>query len=204
MSSTQDMQNRAADAMRSAGDAAQQAIDAIPPDAWPVIDQMMRVLIVLFAVWLVLSLIAWWRRRAYNLTVASTAARNKQARPGFLKVDHEAREAAIRRGEAHADLLDQREADEMAAALKASAGPVGMLEKLARFATLLMSIFTLLTGFSGAIFNVTSMGRYIEEAGVAGRIEYLLTEHPIGCAVAVFVIGFNIWRYFAEKKWEGA
>lgn len=205
MSSTQDnMQDRAQEALSTAGEVAQQAINAIPPDAWPIIDQMMRILSLVAIAWLALALLAWWRRRAYNLTVASTASRNKAARPGFLEVDQAAREAAIKRGEAHEDMLDERDAQDARAKLKAAAGPVGMLERLARFATLAMSIFTLLAGFGGAIFNVTTMGRYVEEASAAGRIEYIITEHPFGCAVAVFVIGYSIWRYFAEKKWEKA
>ena len=44
--------------------------------------------------WLLLSLVAWWRRRAYNLTVASTARRSKKAQPDFLNVDKKARAKA--------------------------------------------------------------------------------------------------------------
>ena len=198
------IQDRAKETFRATQEVANAAIAQIPPDAWPIIDLMMKVLIGLALVWLVLSLIGWWRRRAYNLTIASTAARNKKAQPGFLTVDHDAREAAIQRGAAHDDALDKRERDDALAALKAAAAPLTLAGKIARSATLVMAVFTLLTGFSGAVFNVTTMGNYLKEAGAAGRIEYLLTEHPFGCAVAVFVIGYNIWRFVADKKWEKA
>lgn len=198
------MQDQARETLRATEDIARQAIERIPPDAWPIIDTMMKVLIGLALVWLVLALIGWWRRRAYNLTIASTASRNKKGQPGFLKVDHEGRADAIARGEAHEDQLQEREREEALAALKAAAEPLSIMGRFAKLATLAMSVITLATGFSGAIFNVTNMGAYLEEAGAAGRIEYLLTEHPIGTAVAVFVIGYNIWRYVADKKWEKA
>tara|TARA_A100001391_G_scaffold130111_3_gene89401 strand:- start:3413 stop:4045 length:633 start_codon:yes stop_codon:yes gene_type:complete len=207
------MQDQAQDAMRSAGAGAQaaaqeagrlaqDAIDRIPPDAWPIIDQCMRILIAVTIVWLVLAMIAWWRRRAYNLTVAASARRNKKARPDFLKVDKKAREAALARGEAYEEALEQREADEAREMLRAAAGPVGWLEHMARLATLAMSLFTLITGFTGAILNVTRVGEYVDKAGTEGKLEYLITEHPLGCTVAVLVIAYNIWRYFAEKKWK--
>jgi len=198
------MQDQAQVAMQTAEDVARQAIDRIPPDAWPIIDLSMRILIGLAIVWLVLALIAWWRRRAYNLTVAATAGRNKKSRPGFLSVDEKGRKAALARGEGHERLLDQREADDAKATLKAAAEPVAIGEKIARLATLVMSIWTLLTGLSGAVFSVTRVGSYLEEAGTAGKLQYLVTEYPLGCAIAVFAIGYNIWRYIAEKKWEKA
>jgi len=198
------MQDQAKQAVTAAQTVAQDAIDSIPPDAWPIIDQCMRILIAVTLVWMALALIAWWRRRAYNLTVAASARRNKKAKPGFLTVDEKAREEAIDRGKGHERLLDEREADDAKATLKAAAGPVSLMEKVARFATLAMSIFTLATTVTGAMFNVTRVSGYLEEAGTAGKLEYVITEYPIGCAIAVFAIGYNIWRYFAEKKWEKA
>jgi hypothetical protein len=198
------MQEQAQDALRVTEEAARLAIDRIPPDAWPLIDLMMKVLVGFAIVWLVLSLIGWWRRRAYNLTIASTAGRNKKAQPGFLSVDHDAREDAILRGEAHEDMLKKRERDEALAALKAAAGPLTLAGKFAKAATFIMSVITLVTGFGGAVFNVTNMSRTLEDAGTAGKIEWVLTTYPIGSAVVVFVIGYNVWRYAADKKWEKA
>jgi len=198
------MQDQAQEALRATEQVARQAIDNIPPEAWPLIDLMMRITVGLAAAWLVLAMIAWWRRRAYNLTIASTASRNKKAQPGFLTVDHEARADAIGRGEAHDEALGEREADEALAALKAAAGPVTMLSRIARLATLGMSVITLLTGFSGAIFNISKMGEYVEEASAVGRLELVITQHPVGTAVTVFVVAYSIWRFITDKKWEKA
>src|SRR5690606_13233319 len=121
--------------------------------------------------------------------------------PDFLNVDQKARNRAVERGEAHAQVLDQREAaaEDALAALKAAKEPVTIASRLASAATLMMSIFTLLTGLTGAVFNITRMGDYVEQASAGERLIYLVQEHPIGTAVAVFVIGFNVWRYSAEK-----
>lgn len=198
------MQDRAQQGIESARTGIQNAIEQIPPEAWPIIDLMMQILVGLFIVWLALALIAWWRRRAYNLTIASTARRNRKAQPDFLSVDQKARRKAMERGEAHAKALDDREAaaDDALAALKAAKEPVTIASRVASAATLVMSIFTLLTGITGAVFNVTRMGDYVEQASAADRLLYLVQEHPIGTAVAVFVIGFNAWRYFADEKWK--
>ncbi|MEP3050449.1 MAG: hypothetical protein ABJP48_03460 [Erythrobacter sp.] len=200
----QSVQDQAQGGVRAVQEGAQRVIDQIPPDAWPFIDLMFQITISLTLIWLVLELIGWWRRRAYNLTVAGTASQNKKAQPDFLKVDEKARKEQIARGERHEEMLDAREREEALAALKAAKGPVSIASRIASMATLLMSLFTLLSGLSGAVFSVGRMSSYLEEAGTTGRLEYVLTEHTFGCVVAVFVIGYNIWRYFSEKKWKKA
>ena len=101
----------------------QDAIDRIPPEAWPLIDIACKVTVAIALVWIFLALVAWWRRRAYNLTIASTAKRNKDAQPDFLTVDKKAREAAIERGAAHeADLTERERQEAIAAAAGLSKG----------------------------------------------------------------------------------
>ncbi len=198
------MQDHAQDGMKIVRQGAERAIEQIPPEAWPVIDLMFRITIALTIIWILLELIAWWRRRAYNLTIASTARRNKEAQPDFLNVDNKAREKAIERGEDYEEKLEERERQEALEALKAAKEPVTIASRIASVATFLMSVFTLITGFSGAIFGVGRIGGYLEDATTAGKFEYLIQEHPIGCIIVAFVIGYHIWRYFAEKKWEKA
>ncbi|MEL7199717.1 MAG: hypothetical protein AAGL10_15510 [Pseudomonadota bacterium] len=201
MSSVQD---QAAEGLRIAKDGLQQAVDRIPPDAWPIIDILFRVTIALAILWVVLSLIGWWRRRAYNLTVASTAGRNKKAQPDFLNVDEKARKEQIKAGERHEDVLEDREKEEALAALKAAKEPVTLASRLASAATFVMSLITLLTGFSGAILGIGRIEGQLAQAGTAGKLEYLITEHTIGCIIVAFVIGYKIWRFVAEKKWKKA
>ena len=198
------MKSTAQSTAQAARDGLQQAIDQIPPDAWPFIDLMFRITIALAIIWIVLVLIAWWRRRAYNLTVASTARKSKKAQPDFLSVDKKAREEAIERGERHEKHLEEREREEALAALKAAKEPVTWASRIASAATFLMSLFTLLTGFAGTVLGVGRMEGYLVEAGTDGKIEYLLREHTIGCIVVVLVIAYHIWRYVAEKKWKKA
>lgn len=180
------------------------AVDRIPPEAWPVIDQMFRILTILAVVWLLLAVLAWWRRKAYNLTIASTASRRKAAQPDFLGLDKDAREDAIERGEAHDKVLDKRERDDALATLRAAKEPIGLAARLASIATAAMSIITLVTGFMGSIGNVTKMNEYLEDASATERMSFIVQQHPLGCAIAVFAIGYAIWRYFAEKKWKEA
>lgn len=180
----------------------QEVVEQIPPEAWPLLDLMFKIVIGLFIVWICLSLIAWWRRRAYNLTVASTARVNKKKQPGFLSVDKKDRERQIGRGEAHEDALDERDREDAAAALKAAKEPLTIGARIAKLATFLMSIVSLLTGFSGAMLGVQRLGGDISELSAAGRIKELVIEYPLGVAVCVFVIGFQIWQYFKKEKWK--
>ncbi|MXO91961.1 hypothetical protein [Pontixanthobacter aquaemixtae] len=166
------------------------------------IDIAFKITIVLAVVWLLLSLVAWWRRRAYNLTVASTAKRNKKAQPDFLNVDKKARDAAIKRGEAHEEMLEDREREEEIAAMKAAKGPITWAKRISSAASLIMSIFTLGTGISGVVLNVGRMGDYLKEGTSGGRLQYLLQEHTIGVIVALVIIVIHIYFYFSKKKWE--
>lgn len=192
----------AEEVLQATRETAQAAIDRIPPDAWPMIDIAFRITIGVAIAWLLLSIFALWRRRAYNLTVASTTRRNKKAQPGFLKVDEKARAKAVRRGEAHEEVLEDREAEEELAALKAAKGPVTFAKRMASLASLVMSVFTLGSAFMGVILNVGRMGDYLKAGTSEGRIQYLLQEHPIGVAVAVLIIALHIYFYFTKKKWE--
>ncbi|MEL7190173.1 MAG: hypothetical protein AAGK17_11520, partial [Pseudomonadota bacterium] len=159
------VQEQAAEGLRAAQEGVNQAIDRIPPDAWPFIDILFRITIALAVLWVVLSLIGWWRRRAYNLTVASTAGRNKKAQPDFLNIDEKARKEQIKAGERHEDVLEEREKEEALAVLKAAKEPVTLASRLASMATFLMSIITLITGFSGAILGVGRIGDQLKAAG---------------------------------------
>ncbi|QUL36754.1 hypothetical protein [Erythrobacter sp. JK5] len=193
---------QAQEALEATRQGAQAAIDSIPPDAWPMIDIAFRITIAVTIVWLMLVIVAWWRRRAYNLTVASTARRNKKAQPEFLSVDEKARAKAIERGERHEDMLEDREREEEIAALKAAKGPLSLAARFASLTSLIMSLFTLASAMSGVVLGVGRMGDYLQEAGTSGRLEYLLREHTVGSIIVVLVIAIHIYQYFSKKKWE--
>ncbi|MEW4448896.1 hypothetical protein [Qipengyuania sp. JC766] len=181
---------------------AQNAIDRIPDDAWPVLDLAFQILLVVAAVWLFLSLIAWWRRRAYNLTVASTARRNRKAQPEFLKVDEKARREAIARGHEHAERLDDRDREEELAALRAGKEPVTLAKRIASLASLILSVFTLFTTVSGVFMQVTKVGNEATEWTVGDRLQYVIENHPIATTVAVVIILIHVFQYFYDRKWQ--
>ena len=178
----------------------QDAIDRIPPDAWPLIDIAAKVTVVIAVVWIFLALVAWWRRRAYNLTIASTAKRNKDAQPDFLTVDKKAREAAIERGAAHEAALTERERQEAIAA----AGGLTKGSHVARIAALLMSLFTLACSIMGVVGNVGAMEKSVQNLTASGKIQYIIQQHPIATVIIVLVIAYNVWHYFQHRKWEEA
>jgi hypothetical protein len=196
------MKQQAQQGLEMARDTVEGAIERIPPDAWPMIDVMFKITIGLLAVWILLALVAWWRRRAYNLTVASTHKRSKKAQPDFLSVDQKAREKAIERGEAHEEELDDRDQAEAEAALAAAGKPVGLAKRLASIATTAMSIFTLLTAISGAALNVGKMDEQVKQLTASGKIEYLLQEHTFGVIVVLLIIAFQVWKFFNKEKWK--
>jgi hypothetical protein len=200
------MKQQAQQGLDMARDTVEGAIERIPPDAWPMIDVMFKITIGLLAVWIFLALVAWWRRRAYNLTVASTHQRSKKAQPDFLSVDKKAREKAIERGEEHEEELDARdEAEAEAAAELAAVGqPIGFAKRMAGIATTAMSIFTLLTAISGAALNVGKMDEQFQQLTAGGKIEYLIHEHPFGVIVVLLIIAFQVWKFFNQKKWKEA
>ena len=84
------------------------------------------------ALWLVSTIFIHMRRRATNLTSAQQAGVNKNAAPDFMKVDHKARDEAMKRGEAYDQELVEREKAAAAAAAgeKLKKEPVGWVKEL--------------------------------------------------------------------------
>lgn len=180
----------------------QDAIDRIPPEAWPLIDLTAKITVAVALVWIFLALVAWWRRRAYNLTVASTARRNKSAQPDFLHVDKKARDAAIERGAAHEADLTERE--RLEALAEAESKGLKKTTNLARLAALFMSLFTLACSIMGVVGNVGAMEKSVQNLTAGGKIQYIITAHPIATIIVVLVIAYNVWHYFQHRKWEEA
>ena len=179
----------------------QNVLDRVPPDAWPLIDRLIQITVVVAAIWLALSVFVWWRRRAANLTPVTAARRSKSAQPEFLKVDHDARRAAIERGEAFERQLEIREAEEARAAMAALA-PATTAGRLARIAALVMSLFTLVSIVIGAMLNIGRMGELMQQYSSAERIAAVIRNHPVGTAVLVLVILAALYQFFQERRWR--
>lgn len=175
----------------------QETLDQIPPEAWPLIDLLFNVTLVVGVLWLALTIFVLWRRSASNLTPVNAARKSKKAQPDFLKVDEKAREAAMERGEAYDKELEAQER-----ARSGKKDPISLSERIASFVSLFMSLFSLATMVFGAIFQVSRMGTMMQEYSSVERIQAVLEAHPIAFIVASLVIVFHIYRYFTQRKWQ--
>jgi hypothetical protein len=67
-----------------------------------------------------------------------------------------------------------------------------------------MSIITLSTMIFGAVTNLAKMGETLKSVGTAEKIQKIVTDHWFATTLALFVIGYHVWRYFADRKWKEA
>lgn len=180
----------------------QNVLDRVPPDAWPLVDRLFQITVGVAAIWLALAIFVYWRRRAANLTPVTAPSPNRKAQPDFLNVDHEARREAIARGEAFDRQLEEREAEEARLAERAALGTATSAGRLAKLASLVMSIFTLATMVMGSILNVGKMGEMMQQYSTGERILAVVRAHPIGTAVIVLVIVAALFQFFTERRWR--
>jgi hypothetical protein len=150
--------------------------------------------VALAALWVVLTIFVQLRRKASNLTPVNAPSANKKAAPDFLKVDHKAREAQIKRGETFERELDAREAAEARTLKK-----VTLWSRLAGLATLLFSIFSLLATISTVYLQVDRIGSTFSQSD---RLLETFQKYPIPFAVCAFVIGYYVVTFFAQKQWK--
>ncbi|MEM5518344.1 hypothetical protein WNY37_15390 [Henriciella sp. AS95] len=179
------------------------AINSIPEEAWPLLDALLLITCVVTALWLIWVIFVSWRRKASNLTSVRGASANRRASPDFLEVDEKARKAAIARGEAYDKVLDKRDATEAAEARRELRRKESMVSRAGRLISFAMALFSLATMVSGTLFQVSVMGRYWEQYSAGERLMAVIQEHPIGVAVTVAVILFNIVTFVTNRKWEG-
>lgn len=179
-----------------------ETLNQIPPEAWPLIDLLFNLTMASAGIWLGITVFVLWRRASSNLTPVNAAEKNRKAQPDFLKVDKKARAEALERGETFDKELERRE---RAAAKEASRGkrsPATVGQKLARFLSFFMSLFTLATMIFGAIFQVTRMGQMMKEYSTLDRIIAVIQNHPISFTVATLVIVFQVYRFISERNWK--
>lgn len=191
----------------------QETLDRIPPEAWPIIEILFNVTMAMAGIWLAITVFVVWRRHASNLTPVHAASRNRRAQPDFLKVDRKAREAAIRRGEAHEAGLDARDAAEEKAAAEAAAAaakaakaaePATFAQRIAGIVAFLLSLFTLLSIIVSSIFTISRMGDYVGEYTAWERITGIVMAHPIAFTICVLIILARIYtQFFPSAKKEG-
>ncbi len=153
--------------------------------------------VALAAVWLLLTIFVHLRRSASNLTPVNAPSAKKSATPDFMKVDKKARAAQIKRGEQYEKELVHREAAEAKASGVVKRAT--FLQRLAGFATLLVSIFSLLSTAIGVIMQVDRMGSTF---GQTDQLVRIVQKYPIPFAVCAFVIGYYVVMFFVQKQWK--
>ncbi|MEZ6016237.1 MAG: hypothetical protein R3F49_14045 [Planctomycetota bacterium] len=133
-------------------------------------------LVVCGVAWVAAEGIRAAHRRAYNLTKVETTP---QDAPGlsFTKVDHEARAAALARGDAYAE----ERARDAAAAAAAGTPPLAPWGKLARMAARVVAAGVV------ALLPPTASGVAARE-GVNVSVTDIAKQYPLGVGLAVLVL----------------
>lgn len=181
---------------------AEELINAVPEQAWPLIELLFNVTIVTTIIWLGYTVFVMMRRNASNLTPVHATSADKSAEPDFLSVDNKARKEAIKQGEAFDKELDKRDAADEKAKLKATKRKESKMQRAARLVSLIMALFSLATMITGTIWQVTIMGRIWEQYSATERLVTIIQKYPLGVVIALFVIGYNIFNTvvsFREK-----
>lgn len=173
----------------------QDVIAAIPPEAWPLIDILFNIVMAVTAVWLAWTVFIWWRRSASNLTAMSDVTPNKKAMPDFLSVDEKARKEAIKRGESFDRELSRREREDEKARRRTALKKETAFGRIGRLLSFGMALFSMATMISGTLFQVSIMGRYWEQYSASERLVAVIQNHPIGVAVTVLVIVYNLFTF---------
>ena len=188
--------------MEDAVEPVRNAIEAVPPEAWPLIELLFNVTLAFTLAWLAWTVFVMWRRSASNLTAIRGAKPNPNAEPDFLSVDKKARREAIEKGEAFEKEMQRRDRDEANNARRAARNKETMLGRVGRLISFGMALFSIATMISGTLFQVSIMGRYWEQYSAAERLTAVIQNHPIGVSVTIAVIVYNIVTYVMNRSRE--
>lgn len=134
------------------------------------------VLLAVGAAWLISEGLRAAHRKAYNLTKAETVAGSEKLAPAFTKVDHEARKAALERGDAYA-----------AARAAAEADPVKSGKALAPWGNIARMASQVVAAAIVALVPPTASGIASRE-GIKVSITDVAQRYPVGVGLAVLVL----------------
>jgi len=145
---------------------------------------LVYVVVVGFVLWMVLSLIGYFHRRAYNLTVSESARGGKS--PDFL--DNTGRSERIRE---KAKPFDERMAAEAAAR---SATSTDKFCSLVRSVTSLASILTFVVAIIGAVARIQMYDSFVENVSSLQHFINIIKTYLIGATVAGVIILVQLIR----------
>jgi hypothetical protein len=136
------------------------------------VDRAVYIFLGLVLIWVVLKVIAYFMRRAYNLTPVGTA-KSKNVKPDFLKVDHAQRDQIIDRG---------RQFD------KAQEPPVETAARATKWGVVISAV----ASFAAAVFFALSRVPDYEEMwgrfSTWNKFLAIVLSHPVGFTIAVIMI----------------
>jgi len=137
-------------------------------------------LLVAAGVWLVAEGLRAAHRRAYNLTKAETTQPASKLQPSFTKVDHEARAAALARGDAYAE-----------ARAASAAEAEGVAPKLPPWGKLARMTSRVVAAAIVALVPPTASGIAARE-GVNFSITDVAQRYPLGIGLAIVVLVISL------------
>jgi len=156
------------------------------------VDALLSVLswlvIVFGAVWLLTSIIGYFHRRAYNLTLAESSG--SPITPDFLKVDKKRRAEAIERGEEYTQVLEKRTQAATQPPPKSTA--MKRLGTVSRAGALVTGTFTLVAALVSALTRVQTFQTDLQQLSGWDSFKETVKEYPVGATVAFLVIGANV------------
>lgn len=149
-----------------------------------------------FAVlWLILSWLEARERRAYNLTRADIDG--KGADPGFLKVDHEKRAAAIEAGKVFDEKIAARDAGEAASPMveKAKAALPWMQTLTVAFGIVSIA----LAGLS-AFARVETLDATVRQLTSVEAFVAIIQQYWVGFLIVIATILVQIFKFYQSQK----
>lgn len=159
----------------------QNAAVQIPDQLASIIGPLLLILVALSLVWLVLSVMGYMHRRAYNLTRAESGG-SGGVKPDFLRVDHARREAAIASGAAYD-----------AARAAADASPAAERgSRLAGLAVAATAIVTFLATAGGALTKIEAIQGAYNSLTSWERFVALISAYKVGFSLALIFILCNL------------
>ncbi|WP_084421379.1 hypothetical protein [Henriciella litoralis] len=180
-------------------------VSQIPPEAWPLIETVLRVTAVVTVIWLAITLFILLRRNASNLTPVHAARKDQADQPDFLTVDQGARREALARGDQFGETLKAREDAEAKAAKGAVAGkPISLAGQIFRGLSFLMSLFSLLTMIIGSIWQIGRMGNLMKEYNTVERITTVIEHNPVSFTMVLLVSIYAVWCFIRKQSSQKA
>jgi len=150
------------------------------------------------AVWLVLSLLDYQHRKAYNLTIGTRGG--KGATPDFLTVDHEKRAAARAAGDAFDAKIAARDLSEAEAERAPGPAPAGKAMSIAKLATAAFGTVTAISVILGAVGRIEFYDDAVRRLTSWERLVEILEAHWIGFVVAALIIVAHIAQAFRQAR----